>query len=807
MTNTNTSLWSYVSTMSLERFNGLYEEFPHTLRCLLGEWLETEPWEFINRSDSFCTLLAGRLLSAMVEKIRDLANKNCNSAAQILQFVANIESRYRKDPLQLANVIKRILEAEQRAVQQQHQHVPLVIERQREELMFRFSLEKLHYRLQEIQTLRESFQQMKGNARAPLSQNSLDCQFPIQDNLPASSFQSLQGLFMKMDSELEEAKKKVLVRLLIWKRQQQLAGNGSPFDEDLSPLQKRLECLVDIWFQFRQQLITSGIELQSRVREHLDETFKSLVQNSFLVEKQPPQVLKTQTKFQASVRFLLGPHLLKHPPTSFLVTADIVTEKQARELTANHSPSVFSESTGEIVNNTASLDINASSNSCTSQFKNLLLKKIKRCDRKSTESVTEEKCAVLFSANVCLGPNQTNFHLQALSLPVVVIVHGNQDNNAKATILWDNAFAAPDRVPFVVAERVSWKAMCDTLNQKFLAEVQTTKGLLKDHYFFLAQKIFGDNITSLEELQRCHVSWSQFNKEMLPGRGFTFWQWFEGILDLTKKYLKNYWSDRLIMGFVSKQYVFNYLSNAPAGTFLLRFSDSEIGGISIAYVNYFPDGSTQVENIQPFTAKQLSIRSLADCVLDLPQLHVLYPNRPKHEAFRRDYNTETRKNTSSYVPARLTITVDTPCSFPTSIQKPLDTLGGSNVNLAVHSDSTYHDPPVIVPSPIGTSVASNTTYGSSQLPFELMTCSYPLGNASPLGSVDSYTMCQDVEMPDLSIPTENTVTYPGNLPLHLMADSLSVPETISPPSSEEFEKLLHPDQDLHPDLHFCHNPV
>lgn len=54
----------------------------------------------------------------------------------------------------------------------------------------------------------------------------------------------------------------------------------------------------------------------------------------------------------------------------------------------------------------------------------------------------------------------------------------------------------------------------------------------------------------------------------------------------------------------------------------------------------FVSGSTQVENIQPFTAKQLSIRSLADCVLDLPQLHVLYPNRPKHEAFRRDYNSE-----------------------------------------------------------------------------------------------------------------------------------------------------------------------
>ncbi|KAM6470645.1 signal transducer and activator of transcription 6 isoform 1-T3 [Liasis olivaceus] len=804
MTSTNTSLWSYVSTMSPERFNGLYEEFPHTLRCLLGEWLETEPWEFINKSDSFCTLLAGRLLSAMVEKIQDLANKNCNSAAQILQFVANIESRYRKDPLQLATVIKRILEAEQTAVQQQHQHTPLVIERQREELMFRFSLQKLQYRVQEIQSLQESLQQMKGNTRAPLQQNSQDCQFPMQENLQASSLQSLQRLFMKMDSELEEAKKQVLLRLRIWKRQQQWAGNGSPFDEDLSPLQKRLECLVDICFQFRQKLIASGIELQPHIREHLDDIFNSLIQNSFLVEKQPPQVLKTQTKFQASVRFLLGPHLLKHPPTSFLVTADIVTEKQARELTANHSASVFSESTGEIVNNTASLDINASSNSCSAHFKNLLLKKIKRCDRKSTESVTEEKCAVLFSANICLGPNKTKFHLQVLSLPVVVIVHGNQDNNAKATILWDNAFAAPDRIPFVVAERVSWKAMCETLNQKFLAEVQTTKGLLKEHYFFLAQKIFGDNLTSLEEFQRCHVSWSQFNKEMLPGRGFTFWQWFEGILDLTKKYLKNYWSDRLIMGFVSKQYVFSCLSNAPAGTFLLRFSDSEIGGISIAYVTYFQDGSTQVENIQPFTAKQLSIRSLADCVLDLPQLHMLYPNRPKHEAFRRDYNTETRKNTSSYVPARLTITVDTPCTFPTSIQKPVDSVGSSNVNLAVHSDSTYHDQPVMVPSSIGTSLASSTTYGSSQLPLELMTCSYPLEDASPLGPVDSYPMYQDIEMPDLCISSEDTITYPGNHQLHVLEDPLRVSETISPPSIEEFEKLLHPDQDM---LHFCQNTV
>lgn len=41
-----------------------------------------------------------------------------------------------------------------------------------------------------------------------------------------------------------------------------------------------------------------------------------------------------------------------------------------------------------------------------------LLKKIKRCERKGTESVTEEKCAVLFSTSFMLGPNKHLIQLQ-----------------------------------------------------------------------------------------------------------------------------------------------------------------------------------------------------------------------------------------------------------------------------------------------------------------------------------------------------------------------------------------------------------
>lgn len=43
----------------------------------------------------------------------------------------------------------------------------------------------------------------------------------------------------------------------------------------------------------------------------------------------------------------------------------------------------------------------------------------------------------------CHTDGLSSFSEQTLSLPVVVIVHGSQDNNATATVLWDNAFAEP----------------------------------------------------------------------------------------------------------------------------------------------------------------------------------------------------------------------------------------------------------------------------------------------------------------------------------------------------------------------------
>ncbi|XP_021097014.1 signal transducer and activator of transcription 6 isoform X3 [Heterocephalus glaber] len=657
------SLWSLVSKMSPEKLQRLYVDFPQHLRHLLGDWLEDQPWEFLVSSDAFCCNVASALLSATVQRLQASAGEQ-GEGNTVLQHISTLESIYQRDPLKLVATFRQILQGEKKAVMEQFHHLPMPFHWKQEELKFNTALQRLQHRVGEIRLLQEALHQ--GTEAGQVSLHSL-IDTPANGTGPN---EALGTLLQETIRELEMAQTLVLKRIQIWKRQQQLAGNGAPFEESLATLQERCESLVDIYSQLQQEVGAAGGELEHKTQaaliHRLDEVLQSLVTSSFLVEKQPPQVLKTQTKFQAGVRFLLGLRFLGAPAKPPLVRADMVTEKQARELSMPQGPGAGTESTGEIINNTVPLENSIPGNCCSALFKNLLLKKIKRCERKGTESVTEEKCAVLFSTSFMLGPNKLPIQLQALSLPLVVIVHGNQDNNAKATILWDNAFSEMDRVPFVVVERVPWEKMCETLNLKFMAEVGTNRGLLPEHFLFLAQKIFNDNSLSMETFQHRCVSWSQFNKEILLGRGFTFWQWFDGVLDLTKRCLRSYWSDRLIIGFISKQYVTNLLLNEPDGTFLLRFSDSEIGGITIAHVIRGQDGSPQIENIQPFSAKDLSIRSLGDRIRDLAQLKNLYPKKPKDEAFRSHYKPEQMgKDGRGYVPATIKMTVERDQPLPT----------------------------------------------------------------------------------------------------------------------------------------------
>ncbi|KAH0626810.1 hypothetical protein JD844_002039 [Phrynosoma platyrhinos] len=385
--------------------------------------------------------------------------------------------------------------------------------------------------------------------------------------------------------------------LIQWKRRQQLAGNGGPPEGPLDGLQAWCEKLAEIICQNRQQVrraehLCQQLPIPGPIEEMLvdlnatvTDVISALVTSTFIIEKQPPQVLKTQTKFAATVRLLVGGKLNVHmnPPQ---VKATIISEQQAKALLKNES--TRNESSGDILNNCCVMEYHQATGTLSAHFRNMSLKRIKRSDRRGAESVTEEKFTILFESQFSVGGNELVFQVKTLSLPVVVIVHGSQDNNATATVLWDNAFAEPGRVPFAVPD-----------------------------------------------------------KENLPGRNYTFWQWFDGVMEVLKKHLKPHWNDGAILGFVNKQQAHDLLINKPDGTFLLRFSDSEIGGITIAWK--FDNTDRMFWNLMPFTTRDFSIRSLADRLGDLPYLLFVYPDRPKEEVFSKYYMPVLAKAVDGYV--------------------------------------------------------------------------------------------------------------------------------------------------------------
>uniref|UniRef100_V5G239 Signal transducer and activator of transcription n=1 Tax=Anoplophora glabripennis TaxID=217634 RepID=V5G239_ANOGL len=497
--------------------------------------------------------------------------------------------------------------------------------------------------------------------------------------------------------------------LIRWKREQQLAGNGANFNSNLDTIQEWCESLAELIWLNRQQikeverlkqklaLDPPGVtDVLPQLLAEITQLLSTLVTSTFIIEKQPPQVMKTNTRFTATVRLLVGGKLNVHmtPPQ---VKVTIISESQANMLLKNDKLGKSGECSGEILNNSGTMEYQQATRQLSVSFRNMQLKKIKRAEKKGTESVMDEKFSLLFQSQFSVGGGELMFQVWTLSLPVVVIVHGNQEPHAWATVTWDNAFSEPGRVPFAVPDKVPWAKVAETLSLKFRAA--TGRPLTDDNLKFLAEKAFRSNFN---DTTNALLSWAQFCKEPLSERNFTFWEWFYAIMKLTREHLRGPWVDGAIMGFVRKKQAEELLSACTCGTFLLRFSDSELGGITIAWISE----SGEVFSLQPFTAKDFAIRSLADRISDLSHLVYLYPDISKDLPFGKYYtpyqdNPPTSNN--GYVKPQLMIHVPgfTGHSFPNTPQHPYS------------SPDPQRDTPSVASSYAGSVATTTTPIGSN----------------------------------------------------------------------------------------------
>ncbi|KAI6645743.1 Abhydrolase domain-containing protein 16A [Oopsacas minuta] len=159
------------------------------------------------------------------------------------------------------------------------------------------------------------------------------------------------------------------------------------------------------------------------------------------------------------------------------------------------------------------------------------------------------------------------------------------------------------------------------------------------------------------------------NLHVAPGKRrepFTFFDWFYGICELLKKHLSSFWKESLISGFMGKLHAQEILINQRVGTFLLRFSETETGGISVAWVTEDANGDKKVWFLSPWFVKDLQIRPFADRLRDLSELTHVYSTHgqcyEKHSAFSKYYSPpteETNKGPLDYVTSQMKITVNT----------------------------------------------------------------------------------------------------------------------------------------------------
>ncbi|XP_056325797.1 signal transducer and activator of transcription 5B isoform X2 [Danio aesculapii] len=604
---------------ALHQMQSLYgQHFPIEVRHYLAQWLEAQPWDAIDLENQQDEFKAKRLLDGLIQELQKKAEHQMGEDGFLLKiklghYATQLKNSYDACPLELVRCVKHILYTEQRLVQeasntsspgsgpvdgtpQRYQQINQTFEELRvmtqdtENDLRKLQHSQEYFIIQYQESLRIQAQIVSLASLPPTERAQREAGLQSRKSTLETWLTREANTLQKYRQDLAEKHQRTLAllrkqqtvivddELIQWKRRQQLAGNGGPSEGGLDILQAWCEKLADMIWQNRQQIrrvehLTQQLPIPGPTEELLTELnaivtdiISTLVTSTFIIEKQPPQVLKTQTKFSATVRLLVGGKLNVHmnPPQ---VKATIISEQQAKAILKNENTRK-SESSGEILNNNCVMEYHQTTGNLSAHFRTMSLKRIKRSDRRGAESVTEEKFTILFESQFSVGVNELVFHVKTLSLPVVVIVHGSQDNNATATVLWDNAFSEP---------------------------------------------------------------------ESLPGRNFTFWQWFDGVIELMKKHLKSHWNDGAILGFLNKQQAQDMLMSKPNGTFLLRFSDSEIGGITIAWVAENPNkaGERMVWNLMPFTTKDFSIRSLADRISDLNHLLFLYPSQPKEEVFSR----------------------------------------------------------------------------------------------------------------------------------------------------------------------------
>lgn len=413
----------------------------------------------------------------------------------------------------------------------------------------------------------------------------------------------------------------VIHELKNWRHQQAQAGNGAPFNEgSLDDIQRCFEMLESFIAHMlaavkelmRVRLVTEEPEL-THLLEQVQNAQKNLVCSAFIVDKQPPQVMKTNTRFAASVRWLIGSQLGIHnnPPTveciimsgknnecflccsvymSKVYTSYSQRSSRNGSLRAihrwiivaypvNHRARFKTPPAPWSISKTTMFSPPASETCSWRRSSGQKRRALRAWWTRSSPCSSTPPPPWTISRSVC-GPCPYRWWLlctatrsPSLGLPLLGTMHLRR------------LFAIPSWLPTALPGpscQSRWTSNSDRA-QGVLWPLITLISYVSRISIICWWSIFNFVVFTDEKLQREerseYITWNQFCKEPMPDRSFTFWEWFFAIMKLTKDHMLGMWKAGCIMGFINKTKAQTDLLRSVygIGTFLLRFSDSELG--------------------------------------------------------------------------------------------------------------------------------------------------------------------------------------------------------------------------------------
>ncbi|CAN0015404.1 unnamed protein product [Bubo scandiacus] len=704
--------WQEVQSLAnayLEQVHQLYTgaALPMAVRQCLAAWIEDQNWRRAAEPlSSHARMLFHSLLALLGERLGSpgLGDEDFMLKHNLRKARRDLQAEFEECPEKFANLVANLLQEERRILrlgqaggQGEAAPAPSAPPESDREQQIQRRLAEFHVALQEAERAFRHLEDLQDAFDFCFKVHYVPGEDRTNDPQYAQQIQALQAKLQILDRQRREVlaqMQQLLGRsetlrdflqqeLAAWRERQQRACLGAPADTRLRPLETWFTELGQGLFQLLQLLRALG-ELRLKVtyerdplkaetpllEQRLRELLTYLLQSAFVVEQQPsmpnackrPLVLRTAGKFQARARLLVRLHDRNHP-----MEAKIHIDRDPPKIKGFRKFNILTSSSKTLLAG----DSPQEGLVCDFQYLTLKEQKDSRSGKGSKGTgegplvVTEELHLITFTLAYAYCGLQ--LELETSTLPFIIISNNNQFSSAWASILWFNMLSSNPKEQqfFSKPPPAPWPRLAEVLSWQF--ESVAERGLGRDHLLMLAEKLFGKGggwpeppgaATGLCPPSPCSrlqgskpspettLAWPKFSKD--GASGFSFWAWLDGILGLLQEHLKQLWKDGLILGFVSRKQEKKLLKGKRTGTFLIRFSESVLGGVTCTWVEHPTSGPPAFRAVVPYTTAELASLALPDIIRDyqllveenIPEnpLQFLYPDTPRDEAFGPYYS-------------------------------------------------------------------------------------------------------------------------------------------------------------------------